>query len=266
MTKLLVMSDLHIEFGALSVPKVDADVAVLAGDIHIGSEASRWASRLSRTLGMPVVLIAGNHEFYGSRGRPGHDYGRIIAALRANAAAGPGHVAFLERETAVVGGVRFIGCTLWTDFEVYGDAKEAMRQAEKDMNDFLIIASRSGNRFTPQDARDEFLAALQFLVAELAKPFAGPTVVVTHHLPSLKSVAPEYEGDVLNAAYASNLDAFVEASGASLWLHGHTHSSCDYTIGATRVLCNPRGYHDFALNPRFDPALVVKIDPKGHKQ
>ena len=84
------------------------------------------------------------------------------------------------------------------------------------------------------------MAARNFLITELAKPFAGPTVIVTHHLPSMQSVAARFKNDVPSAAYASHLDELVANSNAALWIHGHAHNSSDYVIGGTRVLCNPR--------------------------
>jgi predicted phosphodiesterase len=258
MAKIRVMSDVHIEFGELPVPTADADVAVLAGDVHVGFAAAAWADALARQLDIPVVLIAGNHEHYNSLSQGRHLAG-IVDGLRKAAAASAGRVAFLERDAAVVAGIRFVGCTLWTDFELYGDPGKAMAQAEISMNDFRSIAYRPGVRFTARDACAEFVLGRQFLERELAKPFEGSTVVVTHHLPSLKSVAPRFANDGLNPAFASRLDALVERSGAALWIHGHSHDSADYTLGKTRVICNPRGYHDVELNPRFDPALTVEI-------
>jgi predicted phosphodiesterase len=259
MAKIRVMSDLHIEFGELSVPTLDADLVVLAGDVHVGLAAAAWADDLAKRLGVPVVLIAGNHEHYGSLRRPGQHLGGIIEGLRAAAAVSSGRVVFLERETAIVAGIRFVGCTLWTDFELAGDPDAAMAQAENAMNDFRSIAYRPGVHFTARDARHEFMLGRQFLESELAKPFAGPTVVITHHLPSLRSVARRFEHDALNPAFASHLDALVERSAAALWIHGHTHDSCGYAIGATRVICNPRGYAGVELNPQFDPGLVVSV-------
>jgi predicted phosphodiesterase len=256
--KIQVLSDVHLEFGSLTVPKTDADVIVLAGDVHVGAEAVRWGGRLSQRHGVPVVMVAGNHEFYGDLGRPGASLGNTIAKLHAAAAASKGQVVFLECETAVVAGVRFLGCTLWTDFDLYGDPAEAMAHAEIGMSDFYTIANRAGSRFTTNDARREFLAARDFLTPELAKPFEGPTVVVTHHLPSIDSVAPRFKKDMLSAAYASRLDQLVASSNAALWIHGHAHNSSDYTIGTTRVLCNPRGY-SFALNRQFNSKLVVEV-------
>lgn len=265
MIKIRVMSDLHIEFGHLLVSDVEADVAVLAGDIHVGLAATAWADDLAKRLGIPVVLVAGNHEHYGSRGRPDQYLGAIIEDLRAAAAASSGRVVFLERETAVVAGVRFIGCTLWTDFELYGHPAESMGHAEILMTDFRMIAYRPGIRFTSNDARREFMASKRFLESELAKPFDGATVVVTHHLPSLRSVPERFKSDLLSPAYASHLDPFVERSGAALWIHGHTHDSADYQIATTRVVCNPRGYDGVKLNPRFDPNFVVTVGKREHR-
>jgi predicted phosphodiesterase len=259
MTKILLMSDVHIEFGGLFVAKTQADVAVLAGDIHVGVKAAAWSDKLARRLGIPVVHVAGNHEHYGSLRRRGGHLGRTIGQLRAAAAATAGRVAFLERESAVIAGVRFVGCTLWTDYELFGNPAEDMAHAEAAMTDHETIAYRPRVRFTTNDARREFMLARDFLKAELAQPFDGPTVVVTHHLPSLRSVPEPVKDNRLSAAYASHLDELVAASGAELWCHGHTHSSCDYVIGRTRVLCNPRGYDGIALNSSFDPSFTAEV-------
>ncbi len=257
MTKILMMSDVHIEFGDLSVSKVKADVAVLAGDIHVGLAAVTWADDLAKRLRMPVVLIAGNHEHYGTQKSCG-TLPEMVDKFRGAAASTSGRVVFLERETAVVASVRFVGCTLWTDFELYGNPAEAMAHVAAQMNDFRLIAYRPGILFSPIDARREFMLARRFLETELAMPFDGVTVVVTHHLPSLRSVPQRFKTDLMSAAYASCLDSLVERCGAELWVHGHTHDSADYAIGGTRVLCNPRGYSGYELNADFNPRLVVR--------
>jgi Icc-related predicted phosphoesterase len=97
-------------------------------------------------------------------------------------------------------------------------------------------------RLSPKDTLDEFMLVKQFLETELAKPFEGATVVVTHHSPSLRSVPGCFKHDMLSAAYTSHLDPLVERFGAQLWIHGHVHDSRAYALGGTRVLCNPRGY------------------------
>jgi predicted phosphodiesterase len=258
MPRLLVMSDLHIEFGDLEVPDVDADVVVLAGDIHVGIAAVQWGEELARRLGVPVVLIAGNHEHYRTARTLHGSMKQNLLDCRAAAERSEGRLIFLERTSAVVAGVRFLGCPLWTDFGLFGDPPSAIAAAARGMNDFRLITHEPGVLFTPEHAREEFERAKAFLVDELAKPFNGPTVMVTHHSPSLRSVPEAFKTDILSAAYASNLDEFVAASGAALWIHGHHHDSCDYMLGGTRVVCNPRGYAH-ALNRSFNPGFVVEL-------
>lgn len=148
--KLLILSDLHLEFGIFNVPKVDYDVVILAGDIFVtGSKAMRWAH-------------------------------------------------FSDRA---------------------------------------------------------------WLAQKLAEPFAGPTVVVTHHAPHRNSLAPRYQSDWLSPAFVSERpDSFFEVP--SLWIHGHLHESHRYQAGSCQVVCNPRGYvrdgrdHE---NKQFNPGLVVEL-------
>jgi hypothetical protein len=108
--KLHIVSDLHAGFGAFDLPETDADVLVLAGDVDVGLRGMRMAREWAR--GRPVIYVAGNHEFYGE------SIPRHITKLR-EAAAGT-EVRFLENEGAVIDGVRFLGCTLWTNFDLFG--------------------------------------------------------------------------------------------------------------------------------------------------
>lgn len=79
--------------------------------------------------------------------------------------------------------------------------------------------------------------------------------MVTHHLPHPRSLPEAFNGDLLNAAFASDLSDVIEAGAPALWLHGHMHDSCDYMVHRTRVISNPRGYGD--ENSAFDTQLVV---------
>ena len=141
---------------------------------------------------------------------------------------------------------------------------EAMAQAQQFMRDFSRIRAGGedgGALFTPQHAAELFDANARWLARELAQPFAGPTVVVTHHAPSPHSIHPRFAGSPINAAFVSDAQALVEGSGARLWVHGHTHDSFDYRLHSTRVLCNPRGYAKDGQveNARFNPHLVVEV-------
>jgi predicted phosphohydrolase len=243
-----VASDIHIEFRDFVPPAIDADVVVLAGDIGLGTSGIEWAAECHPDV--PVVYVPGNHEYYE------HDIG-IIGQLKA---AAPTNVHVLNNDAFEYDGVRFLGATLWTDFKFDGEGEAWFsRQTAKSLiDDFSSI--RNGNRlFTPQDSVDLHRASVHWLVTELEKEFPGPTIVVTHHLPSSLSVAKRYNGDPLNPAFASRLEGIIEKYEPDIWIHGHTHVPCDYEVFATRVVCNPRGYPGETQRPVFRPDLVVSI-------
>ena len=170
----------------------------------------------------------------------------------------------LQDAEFIIDGVRFLGSTLWTDYALDGNPAAAMRYAQRAMNDHRLIFPRElGQPFTPEDALRYHKQSLLWLGDALRLPFDGKTVVVTHHLPH-PTVHPGYAGDLLNPAFCSDLSGLVEGSGAALWVHGHTHTSCDYVAGATRVVCNPRGYGPVRSggrieNPEFDAELALEI-------
>ena len=112
--------------------------------------------------------------------------------------------------------------------------------------------------FTPEDSVHLHRTSVASLVNELEKPFDGPTVVVTHHVPATPSIADRYRNDPLNPAFASRLEGVIEKYQPELWIHKHTHVPCDYEIFGTRVLCNPRGYPS-QPQEKFSPALIVEL-------
>lgn len=260
MPRLRVMSDLHLEFGPLHLEPVGEDVLVLAGDIGIYADGAFWARDYAKTHDIPVVMVAGNHEFYESRQHYTHTVSSTIAALR-DIADGEPLFHFLEDDIEEVAGVLFTGCTLWTDFGLAGDPPMAMLNAAEAMNDFRLIMAEDMQRFSPEHSRQRHAFSAGVLRERLPRRYhdGRPLVVVTHHLPSVRSIAPCYSGNSMNAAFASRLDDLVEGSGAALWVHGHTHHSMDYLLGETRVLCNPRGYDGDELNPEFKIDLIVEV-------
>lgn len=246
--KLHILSDLHIEFADFEPPATNSDVIVLAGDIGVGPGGLEWAA--ARLPDVPVIYVPGNHEYYN------HDL-RLSDELKADA---PDNIHVLNDEQAVVDDVRFIGCVMWTDFELFGQGEKffSMQRARRAIEDFSSI--RNGDHlFTPEDSITLHESSKAWLQAELAKPFNGKTVVVTHHLPSSRSVARRYASDLLTPAFASNLEVLIEAGQPVLWIHGHTHDACDYEIHDTRVICNPRGYPGEAYTAGFIAELVVEI-------
>ncbi len=246
--KIQILSDLHIEFEDFEPQATDAEVIVLAGDIGVGMQGLLWAQ--NRFARRTVVYVPGNHEFYH------HDIA-VIDELKALA---PGHIHVLDDDRVIIGGVRFLGSILWTDFALMGDADKsfAIQHAQQCMTDYSVIRNH-GRRFTPEDAMGLHKASREWLAASLAQPFDGKTVVITHHAPSSRSVHPRYAGDLLSAAFASNLEPMMGGRYAALWIHGHVHNSFDYEVDGTRVVCNPRGYAPHALNGAFRPDTVVEV-------
>ncbi|MCX8050163.1 MAG: metallophosphoesterase [Methylohalobius sp.] len=235
-------SDIHLEFGALDLPQVEADVIVAAGDIGIGLEGLHWLAQSKR----PVIYVAGNHEFYS------HEHGSLIAQLERASDKSP--VRFLENRSCVIDGVRFLGCTLWTDL---GGGEEDVTALTDSVNDFHRI------RFDGEPLRPKHCLALhqrskQWLEAELQIPFAGPTVVVTHHAPTFWSW--DNRPHALNRfAYCSDLRELMHRYEIALWFHGHTHRVWDYRCATTRILCNPRGYCGYKPVEEFRPDRVVVL-------
>ncbi|HQU16753.1 MAG: metallophosphoesterase [Gammaproteobacteria bacterium] len=240
--RLLVLSDLHLEHTALAPPAGAADLLVAAGDIGHGREGLDWLQSLER----PVLYVAGNHEYWGQ------DLAEAPERLR-RAAAGSA-VRVLEQETAVVGGVRFLGCTLWGDY-ADGDPRvmEAVHQA---MNDFQQI-HRDGVPLTPDDLLEAHRGAREWIARTLAEPFDGPTVVVTHHAPSFRSWTGRADSPYRHACCA-DLEEVMARQPIALWIHGHLHHAFDYPCRGVRVLCNPRGY---ANDPArgFRPEHTVSV-------
>lgn len=246
--KLHILNDLHVELEDFDSPATDADVVVLAGDIGVGMEGLIWVE--ASFPDRPVIYVPGNHEFYH------HDI-TLIDELKTHA---PVHIHVLNDDQVIIDRVRFLGSILWTDFALFGEAGKffAMQAARQRMTDFAII-QHNGRRFTPEDAVRLHTASRDWLEAKLAEPFAGKTVVVTHHAPSSRSVHPRYASDPLTPAFASNHENLMHKDRVTLWIHGHMHESYDYEIDGTRVVCNPRGYAPKALNPDFRPGFVVEV-------
>lgn len=249
--KLNILSDLHLGVSGLQRPRNDADMVVLAGDIARPREAACWALGFDK----PVLYVLGNHEFYGSSiDGAAAELKRLCAGT---------HVHVLDDSEIVIGGVRFLGTTLWTDFMLFGegDARAAaIDEATRLMRDFSRI--RIGDAlFTPADSAALFERHAGWLDRRLETPHAGATVVITHHAPSRQSIHPRFAGSPLNAGFVSDAAQLAGADRARWWIHGHTHDSFDYDLHGTRVVCNPRGYAKAGLNenPRFDPNLTIEV-------
>jgi predicted phosphodiesterase len=261
--RIQIASDLHLEMLQSSFPGYNpvqpsptADVLVLAGDIASRADAvdtfASWPA--------PVIYVHGNHEAYG------YQYSLVADAIRSRASGTA--VRYLERDALVIGDIRFLGCCLWTDYDLYRDRARSMKMAGLCMRDHVTIRSDGGGRFLPEHALEEHEKSLAWLREQLAVPFDGRTVVVTHHGVSPLSIHPRYGDERVNAAFASDLRQVLDL--ADVWIHGHVHDSFDYRVGNARVIANPRGYatnrnmagapQDLRWeNPSFDATLVIEV-------
>lgn len=202
---------------------------MLAGDIDNGSAGVEWAER---TFRVPVLYLPGNHEYYD------HEFHEAHAAMKATANE---RVRLLDCSVAITDQVRFLGCTLWTDYTLAPEAARgaAIEQARAKNPDYEKIRFGARN-FAPEDAIALCQEHRAWLERTLSEPFAGRTVVITHFAPHPRSIAPAYAGHPANPGFVLDLSSMMGR--AALWIHGHTHTAFDYEVSGTRVVCNPRGY------------------------
>lgn len=279
--KIQLLSDLHLEVHPhfIPTPAPGAEVLVLAGDIgsyQAGSLLGAFTDvsdfGLSRFSPLPqfaawptpVLYVPGNHEY------DGLDFDQTHIRLRETC--DRLGIIWLEREVVVLQGVRFIGTTLWSDFEALiapadtiGEALKKRDKAFRAANFYLRKnhSLRAGQPILAEDVREQSLLCQQWLRAALAEPFSGPTVVVTHFAPSLQSADPRYGLAPGTAGFCNALDELLPL--ATVWLHGHLHAPSDYlhrgaaTPGACRVVANPLGYVRKQEQGHFKPDAWIEI-------
>lgn len=251
--RLRILSDLHLEYFANGrpLPDIDADVVILAGDIHRQCEGLSWAR--ARFPDQPIIFVPGNHEFYGTC-LPLMREALALEAKRYD-------IELLDNRAVTIDGVRFYGTTLWTDFALYADdptknPTHTESKALRNMPDFKIVQSSPGVTFTPEASRQLHHQAVTWLESELTEPFDGPKVVVSHHAPLQECIPDQYKGDALSPAFASHLSELMGRM--DLWIHGHVHEPVDVICQGTRVLANPGGYPDEFTLSRFRADLMVE--------
>lgn len=259
--KIYLLSDLHLEFqyGPSWKPEpADADVVILAGDISSHTYGLDWAAWAFK--GWPnkpkVLYVAGNHEYYDA-------HLGLLSELQKPSWESAG-VNFLEKRAIEFGGVRFLGCTLWSDFSLYGGEHQNayMEVARRGIADYSVIYGRENKPISPHDTLGLHRKAVSWLEAELAKPFGGKTVVITHFAPHPQCVAPEYAGSDLSPYFVSDLRHLMQRHRIDLWCYGHTHTNTDFLAeNGCRIVSNQKGYPKEQLlgNQPFDPEWLIEL-------
>lgn len=264
--RINILSDLHLEFSNFNLTKEKYDVLVLAGDISqdLGSLYNFFNKSLKEDI--PVIYVLGNHEFEGKR------FPKVFEECK-NIEKDFPNVHILYNKAVDVSGVRFIGTTLWSNFESNGlEWKDKVKSwAKQNVIDFSYIFKENTEGYdlkyrawTPDDMEKEFNKAYSFLEYELKKNITDlPKVVVTHFAPHKKSIHEKYSKDVGSSYWANNLEELMGFS--EYWIHGHTHDSFNYEVSGTKVLCNPRGIsktYDLTSNTDFNRDMIIEIDCK----
>lgn len=237
--KIRIMSDLHIESQPSYRPEICEDekniVLILAGDVceiqkvHI---LMPFLAEMSERF-KNVLYVPGNHEYYNGHLQESKKKLQKVASQFLN-------IVILDNSSVNIDGVNFIGSTLWTDIDK-GDPL-SMIYVANGLNDYRKIRTDAYRRIRPDDTIVQHLKSVRYLREALLAHEGEYNVVVTHHAPSRLSIHEKYAGDVLNAAYASDLSDIIEEFSPMLWIHGHMHDTFDYELYNTRIICNPKGY------------------------
>lgn len=292
--RIAVCSDLHLEFGPLSLENNDnADVLVLSGDILVATDltvdnerSQRWHTFMDEVCDRfpHVVYVMGNHEHY--HGDFAKSFGILQEKFRHHE-----NLHLLDKDWFHLDGVTFIGGTLWTDMNK--EDPMTINFAARRMNDYngvnnsnkddvhyttpIYAVKENGDydfnkvvskefhtrpaRFDPEDSVVDHKAMLDTIDGIYNTLFVNsPVVVCGHHAPCKASTKPGYARDVqMNGCYSSELTEFIlDHPRIKLWTHGHTHDPFDYMVGTTRILCNPRGYINY--EGRADDFELVTVE------
>lgn len=247
--KIQIISDLHQEFGLSEQSFDNAGIVILAGDVNLGTKGIGWIKE--KIPNKTIIYVLGNHEYYKG------SYPKTLNKIKAATEGSNIHV--LENSYIDIENVRFHGCTLWTDFSIFGNPVEYGMICQPRMNDYKMIKrDPSYYKMRTIDIFKIHQISIKWLQESLENSTQPINIVVTHHAPSLKSVAEEFKTDPLTSAYASNLEDFILQYCPDYWIHGHIHTPSNYTIGKTEIICNPHGYIDELYNG-YNKDLIIDI-------
>lgn len=257
-----LMSDIHLEKlkhpYVWNIPKTDAELIILAGDIGVGIRGVQWAIEQSEKLDKDILYLRGNHESWDNQ------LESLFAKMKFITDGTRVHV--MEDESIQYDDIVFLCCTLWTDYMLYGHKArpEIMNMLRNDFSDNLLI--NKPFKFDPLESLEIHEKSMEWLRERLMSiPSFQKKVVVTHHAPTIYALSPRYRfNDLASAAFASDLEGFILETQPNYWFHGHTHFNHEMKIGKTIITCNQKGYPSEKFPkkvglPGFDPKRVYEI-------
>lgn len=259
--KFRVISDLHIDINEHTPLEYDDDIfTVIAGDISgKGDWTKNWVDKNIKN----GVFIEGNHIGYSDERTIDelNNFYSITYPISTD-------VSYLHNAFKEVEDVLFVGATLWTDFTLNtkGDKEKQLDNmflGKRNMNDFRlnhVYKDGEYRELTPEDVLEYNRQSFNVLKGVVERNPLKKIVVVTHHAPTPESIGSDYVDNILNPCYANDLKDFILANPQiKVWIHGHIHSNSDYMVGTTRVICNPRGYEEFEVNPNWNKDLIIEV-------
>lgn len=268
--KLRIASDFHTEFYTFDefrfqeMEDEKKQILVLAGDVGTYNSLLTKTKYFNTLLELSkrfktVLIIPGNHEYYGSNLKKFHSM-NIKDKRKLLFSNIPKNVIFLDNETKVIGNFCFIGTTLWTDYNRNNPTD--MYSCKNGLNDHRKI-SWDDKPVSPEVLYELHKESIRFILKAYEMNSDKRKIIITHHMPSMQCVNKCYTGSSINHGFASDLDGLIKTLQPELWISGHTHSSYDFLIGKTRLICNPTGYpHNYGdgfENNEFNPKLIVEI-------
>ncbi len=244
--KIQIVSDLHLEFGGNIINKLKkckSDILILAGDTHTHKYVIPTIKDIHKLIKKPIIFIPGNHEYYGTNKKEMDE--KFEEELTDDG------IFYLNNKTCIIDDITFIGTTGWWD-ESNGIVTYIIM---KNLNDFHYIKDIHQNNkgiYWGKQAR-------LFLETTLKNVKTEKIVCITHHAPTVQSIPKLYRYDNLNAVYANKWEDLIFKYNPNLWIHGHTHTSFDYQLNNTNIVCNPRGYFNYEINDIFNPQFIKEI-------
>jgi Icc-related predicted phosphoesterase len=248
-----IISDLHIEFKSIEIPKIERDLLVIAGDFNAAMKGVDIIK--DQCSHSPVILVLGNHDFYGSSIQEVVDFWNNVKIDNFH---------FLFNNNVVINDINFIGSTLFPDF-LNGNPSSMLicQQSINDFKGYIFNNKEKKSKITPNDYLYLSKIDKDYVMDAFEKSTSSKNVIISHYLPSEKSIHPKYKDSqqslMKNGAFLSNLDNFIHYKQPNLMIHGHTHCSFDYKIGETRIICNPRGVTQYDGDIGFKLDKVIKI-------
>ena len=241
--KISILSDLHREFWQVDIPYyTDSDVVIFAGDIACPIEKSMdFLIEYSNKRKLLVIAVLGNHDFYRSNYEEALNY----AAKRTKESK---YLYLLENSSCIIDNVKFIGCTLWSDFSYETGGNISLQEdnayiAQANVADFYEIRfGKNNKRFSAMKCMSLYNESINFLKEELSKDFSGKTIVVTHFGIDKKCSNSKHFDSRLQPYFISNVSEILNNFKLDFCIHGHTHFSNSFSIGNTKVISNQVGY------------------------